>query len=248
MSEFDHLDLEAEAAKAPRHAAITNADLSFFQTLPLFRGLSPDFISYLLSRAVVRDFGRNAALFHRGEPSDRLFVVADGRVKLFRESADGQESVVAICGAGESFAEAAIMQLETYPVNASAIEDSRLLVIPAADFLQKVRENAQLNENVMSVMSSRLRQLVRVVEQRTAKSSTERLATFLVQMVPEDQIDATVQLPMDKATIAANLGMQPETFSRSLAKLRNFGVIIEGNEIRIPDIAALRRISDGAGV
>lgn len=243
MSEIEQTDTGTAFA---RRTGIAAADIEFLRNLPLFRSLSPDFIRYLLSRSTMRGFSRGSALFHRGEPSDRLFVVMAGRVKLYRETADGQESVVAICNAGESFAEAAIMQLETYPVNAAAIEESRLLVIPSSDFLMKVRENAQLNENVMSVMSSRLRQLVRVVEQRTAKSSTERLATFLIQLVPENQCDATLQLPMDKATIAANLGMKPETFSRSLAKLRKFGVKVDGNEVCIPNVPALRRLSDGA--
>jgi hypothetical protein len=50
---------------------------------------------------------------------------------------------------------------------------------------------------------------------------------------------------MDKALIAGRLGMQPETLSRTFAKLREYGVQTKGAEMIIPDVAALRRLSEG---
>jgi hypothetical protein len=65
-------------------------------------------------------------------------------------------------------------------------------------------------------------------------------------MCPDKECSAAVvKLPIEKAVIAATLGMQPETFSRSLSKLRSFGVRIEGDEVSIPDVTALRRMSEG---
>jgi hypothetical protein len=40
--------------------------------------------------------------------------------------------------------------------------------------------------------------------------------------------------------------MQPETFSRSLSKLRSFGIRVEGDEVSIPDVHILRQLSEGA--
>ena len=45
---------------------------------------------------------------------------------------------------------------------------------------------------------------------------------------------------MDKSLIAGRLGMKPETLSRSLAKLRAFGVETTGRELMIRDVGALR--------
>ncbi|HEY9163336.1 MAG TPA: helix-turn-helix domain-containing protein, partial [Magnetovibrio sp.] len=49
-------------------------------------------------------------------------------------------------------------------------------------------------------------------------------------------------LPMDKSLIAARLGMQPETFSRALAKLKSAGVENSGSDIVIQDVDQLRDI------
>jgi hypothetical protein len=55
-----------------------------------------------------------------------------------------------------------------------------------------------------------------------------------------------VRLPFDKALIASQLGMQPETLSRSLARLRAMGIAAEGNRIQISDIATLHRLAGEA--
>jgi hypothetical protein len=56
-----------------------------------------------------------------------------------------------------------------------------------------------------------------------------------------------VHLPVEKALIAARLGMQPETLSRGLARLRRVGVVVHAREVEIPDVAALRALVEGPG-
>ena len=66
-------------------------------------------------------------------------------------------------------------------------------------------------------MARHLHRLVLQVEQLTSRSSVERVADFLLHLCPPGAGRAEVELPLDKSLIAARLGMQPETFSRSLA-------------------------------
>ncbi|MBZ0216405.1 MAG: Crp/Fnr family transcriptional regulator [Fimbriimonadaceae bacterium] len=242
---MDILDRDYQDGAFERRTGISHADIALLLKQPLFVGFSSSDAKHLLSKASMREYARNATLFNYGEQADRLFVVMTGGIKLYHDSANGQESVIAICQPGDSIGEAAVIQLKAYPVNATAIERTKLLIIPAADFLKKMEKNEQLNANVMAVMSARLLQLVHVVEQRSGRSSVARLADFLLEIAPQDQEAALVHLPMDKAVIAANLGMQPETFSRSLAKLRDHGVETNGNDVMIADLAALRRLTDG---
>ena len=96
-------------------------------------------------------------------------------------------------------------------------------------------------------MSRRLRYLVQQIEQRTVKSSAERLAEFLIGSCMEKSGPTTVYLPLDKLLIAGRLGMQPETLSRSLAKLRKLGVECKGNVVTIAEIDDLRDFHEGRG-
>jgi CRP-like cAMP-binding protein len=97
----------------------------------------------------------------------------------------------------------------------------------------------------MASMSAHLHRLVRQVEQLTVRSSTERLAEFLIRLAPRRSGSATIELPWDKALVATRLGMRPETLSRSLAKLRDLGVEARGARITIDQLEALRRYLSG---
>ena len=228
-----------------RRTGITGRDLDILVRLPLFTGLQPAVLRALLVDAWVQSFSRNAALFFQDEPATRFYVVFDGWVKLFRTSEEGDESVISIFGRGESFAEAVIFDGGRYPVSAVAVDESRLLVVPGKSFIRQLCGHGEYALNIMASMSRHLHFLVHQVEQLTLKSSTERVAGFLVKLCPKPTGAAVVRLPLDKALIAGRLGMQPETLSRSLAKLRRLGVESKGAEVSIPDVSALKQLSDG---
>ncbi len=236
---------ENRSDKFQRRTGITRRDQDILVRLPLFTGLDPAVLRALLVDAWVQSFTRNAALFFQDEPATRFYVIFDGWVKLFRTSEEGDESVISIFGRGESFAEAVIFDGGRYPVSAVAVDESRLLVVPGKSFIRQLCEHGEYALNIMASMSRHLHFLVHQVEQLTLKSSTERVAGFLVKLCPKPTGAALVRLPLDKALIAGRLGMQPETLSRSLAKLRRLGVESKGAEIMIPDVLALKQLSDG---
>jgi CRP-like cAMP-binding protein len=224
---------------------MSGEDLRFLSDLTLFSNLSPDEMRRYLAETAVQRFARSTILFVQHQPATRFFIVLSGWVKIFRDTIDGHESVIGVFSRGDSFAEAAAARIGVYPVTASVIEDARLLTVPSGTFMRYVRENAQLATNLAATMASHLSLLVEHVEQLTARSSAERLAGFLLQLCPNGTDGAVVRFPHDKSLVAARLGMQPETFSRSLAKLRQHGVDTHGNEVRIASMQALQEFSDG---
>jgi CRP/FNR family transcriptional regulator, dissimilatory nitrate respiration regulator len=216
--------------------------------LPLFAGLPPEALCSLLANAQIQYAERHDVLFHQGEPATQFYVLLEGWLKVYRTTADGSESVIAVAAPGESVAEAAIFANGRFPVSATAVSDARLLMIPGPSFLRRLREHPELSLNMLASMSVRLRGLVRQIEQLSTRSALERLAEFLLQLCPEhDSGAACVRLPLDKHLIAARLGMQPETFSRVLAKLRRIGVSSQGDKVGIADVAALRRLCRDEG-
>ena len=225
--------------RVPR--GLSEADIQLLLKLPLFAGLSRPDLFHLIGESWVERQPAGALMFLQGDRAESFFAVLDGWVKLFRSTAEGNESVIAVMPRGESFAEAAAFEEGTYPVSAGVIEDSRLLVIPAAPFLEKVILDGRLVVKMMASMSRRLRQLVCQVEDLSLKSSVERVASYISTLCEPEDGPATVHLPLDKALIARHLGMQPETLSRSLARLRGMGIVADGERVQIPDVAILRQ-------
>lgn len=223
---------------------LTPAEWTRVRRVPLFAGLAADDLARLLRHARVREFARNTLLFNQGDEADRFFVVLEGWVRLYRVAGDGNEVTIHLFGRGESLAEAALLASGRYPVNGLAVDRSRLLVIPGDAFLAALREDRELCLAMMASMARRLQGFVGQIEQLSYRSTTERLAAFLINLAPVEDGACEIHLPIDKALIAARLGMQPETLSRAFARLRRHGVETSGSQVRIADLGALRRIVD----
>ena len=228
-----------------RRTGLRLDDLTLLQRLPFLAGLEPSQTYRLLADATVREYKRGVVLFACEEPADRFFVVLDGWVKLSRETRDGHESVIGLFSRGESFAEAAMFASETFPVGGTVIETSRLLSIPAGSFRRRLVEQPELMFKLIGSMSRHMRRLVQQIEQLTARTSAQRLAGFLLQLAHNADPPIRLHLPVDKVLIAGRLGMQPETFSRALARLRSHGVQVDGHDVAIDDLQQLRRVAEG---
>jgi len=231
----------ADRPSASAHAAgLEGTDLERIRRHPLFQRLDPAALARLLAGAVVRRVGRGTLLFLQGEPAERVYLVLEGWVRLVRRSADGREVTIRIFGPGESLGEAVAFLEEPYPVSGEVVETARLLAIPRRTLVAAVEEDPALARAMIASLARRLHDFVRQVEQLSGRSTTERVAGFLLRYCPGDRGTCTVELPLDKSLVAARLGMQPETFSRALARLRRLGVASHGRRVEIADVTALR--------
>ncbi|MGI9501085.1 MAG: Crp/Fnr family transcriptional regulator [Geminicoccaceae bacterium] len=228
-----------------KRTGLQDADLAQLRHLPFFAGLEGDEIINLLADAAVRRQSRGTVLFVQDEPADRFFVVLEGWVKLSRKTRDGHESVIGLFSKGESFAEAAMFESEMFPVDGTVIEDSRLLIIPAGSFRRRLAERPELMFKLIGSMSRHMRRLVQQIEQLTSRTSAERVASFLTALAKNSAPPIRLHLPVDKVLIAGRLGMQPETFSRAIARLRQHGVTVNGSEVAITDLKRLQRLAEG---
>lgn len=209
---------------------------------PFFKHLSTENQERLMSHSHEQQCQAGELLIRQGQPAERFFLVLKGRVKLYRISADGQEKVVEIIQAGQTFAEAVMfMQRSEYPVCAETLETVQLVSFPNRLMLTLLQENPQACLHLLGHMSMRLHQRLGELETLTLQNATQRFALYLIQQL-EDRAQETVdiELPLPKRLIAARLSMQPETLSRIMARLNQEGLIeMRGRNIHIPSISSL---------
>lgn len=234
----------AQIESLARRTGMTPEEVALVRAVPLFAGLPLASLATLLVEARVREHKRGALLFLQGDPADRFFVVLDGWVRLYRETAEGAEITIALFARGESFAEAAMLGPGRYPVSGVVAEPARLLHVPATSFLGALEADRALCRNLLASLARRLHAFVRQIESLSRRSATERLAGFLAKLCEGRSAPVIVHLPLDKTLVAARLGMQPETLSRAFARLRRLGVTTTGHLVRIEDIDALRALAE----
>ncbi|MGD9638338.1 MAG: Crp/Fnr family transcriptional regulator [Alphaproteobacteria bacterium] len=219
---------------------LINADFELLKNTSFFSKLKDESIKDLFNGAYVKCYSKGQLLFLQGDMAEAFYIVIDGWVKLFRNSEDGQEVVIAAFSHGDIFAEAAIFGEGKYPVSASIIEDAKLLVVPRKIFLERLKNNSELCFEIFASMSKHLRFMVSHMEQMGTRSAPQRLAGFLCNLAQDENGKIIANLPHDKSLIAARLGMQPETLSRSFAKLKSMGVEVDGLKIIINSLLKLK--------
>ena len=218
---------------------------------PLFSGLDGSGLAEIVKIAHRRSIRRGGSLFIQGEEAKGFYLVLSGRIKIFRLSPQGQEYVMRIAGAGETLAEAAVFSGQTYPASAEALEDGQLYYFHKSDFLQLIRREPQLALNMMSGLSLLLRQLAQQVEDLSLKEVSARLARYILDQALKNNSALSeghpVQLTLKKNVLASRLGTIGETLSRTLAKMKQRGIIdLNKDLIIIRDPSLLKEIAGGA--
>lgn len=213
---------------------------------PLFANLSEQEVSALRARVSNRHFRRSELLFSEGDACTGLFLVASGKVRIFKMSAGGREQVLAIEGPGSSFAELPVFDGGKYPASASALEDTEVLFISRKDFHNFCREHPDVALKVLAVVGSRLRRLVGIIEDLSFTTVRQRLIAAILRMVEANGMSSRegvrVELSMSHQDLAAELGTVRELVSRNLSRLQAEGFLeVEGRKMVVKDLAGLRR-------
>jgi CRP/FNR family transcriptional regulator len=215
--------------------------------IPLFEGLPPDQQQELAAILVEKRFKRGQTIFSEGEPGAGFYVVASGRVKIFKLSVDGKEQILHIFGGGEPFGEVPVFEGRRFPAHAVAIEDSLFLFFPRQAFIDLIRNNPSLALSMLAVLSRRLRRFAALVDDLSLKEVPARLAAHLLYLSKEQNGSDSVRLDIPKGQLAALLGTIPETLSRILAKMTKQAFIeSDGARITIVDREVLSELAEGA--
>ncbi len=225
-------------------AALNEKDIKTIRQTPMLGGLSPEAIANLLRDATVTHHEQGYVMFSQGDPADAFFIVLQGWIKVYRLSSSGAEAVVGIFTRGQSFAEAAAISGGAYPAYGEAVTDVRVVRFSARRLFDRIREAPEIALAMLASTSQHLHLLVRQIEALKAHTGAQRIAEFLLELAPEDSGACVVELPYDKALIAARLGMKPESLSRAFHKLKNYGVEIRQRHAEIRSLRELREFTE----
>lgn len=225
---------------------MTEAVEKVLRETPLFASLTETEMRALRPRVNARHFDRGELLFNEGDPCTGLFLVASGKIRIFKMSASGREQVLAIEGPGSSFAELPVFDGGNYPASASALEESDVLFISRRDFQNFCREHPDVALKVIAMVGSRLRRLVGIIEDLSFTTVRQRLIALILRLAQASGTTSKdgvrVELTMSHQDLAAELGTVRELVSRNLSRLQAESFLeVEGRKIVIKDIAGLKR-------
>lgn len=212
---------------------------------PPLDAMEHDDLAALAATTTRRTTAKGDVLFNHGDTLHHVVLILNGWVKLSRSTLDGAEAVLDVMSTGHLVALHDMFGAGTHTSTATVVEAAEILLIPAPRLMAVLDRKPHLAMTFLRDMATTQNMLEQELEGRTLQKAPQRLGCFLLRLVPPsaqtgNKAPVTLQLPFDKTLLAARLGMQPETFSRALSKLKkDLGITVLGGSITIPNVQAL---------
>ena len=213
---------------------------AMLRSVPLFASFPEDPLRLLATVVTRRSATRGSIIIAAGDPTESLYIVLSGRLKVMMSDADGKEVILSILGPGEFFGEMGLIDDSPRSASVVAIEPCELLAITRRDFKKCLAENFDMAMAVMRSLVRRLREADRKIGSLALLDVYGRVARLLLDMseVVDGQKMVTKRLP--KQDSAKMIGASREMVSRVMKDLQMGGYIeVRGSNIVLRDTIVL---------
>jgi CRP/FNR family transcriptional regulator len=212
----------------------------------IFEGFDAIEMARLMGIVEELELPRHHLIFAPGVPSESIYFIEQGRVRLTRLSPDGRTVILALLGPGDMFGEAA-WDCGEHDCYGETLEEARLYQLSRESFEQLVRQNPDFGLRLIQVIGFRLKQAQARIEDLVFRQVPSRVARLLVSLA-EHHGKVTpngirVEFPLTHQEIADMVGSSRVTVTQVLNKFRSSRWIgIESKRVTIHDLEALEAL------
>lgn len=222
-----------------------NLALEALRRSPLFQGILPDDLGRLARQMAGRRYRRNEVIFHEGDPGESLHVVVVGRVKITRESMEGDEAIVATVGPGDTFGELVLLDGAARSATATAIEPTETLTMTRQAFSSLVDGSDPFRWQLLGGIAHRLRRLTDQLAEVHFLDLTGRLALQLTRLAeeaaPGQAGNIELRPTLTQSDLAAMVGGTRQRVNQILGDFANEGLVAhDGGRLIVTDLERLR--------
>jgi len=220
-------------------------DVDLLRGIPYFAGLSDADLEAVRLRMFEQSVERGDMILMEEDPSEAVYFVVSGAVKVFKTSIEGKEQILCLLRTGESFNDVPILDGGPNLASAVAITPVVLYGMTRTDVEELLRENPRVAMNVIRVLSKKVRHFVSMVEDLSFRDVTSRVAKLLLDYAtdhggPEEGVERP---RLTQQEMAAMVGTAREVVGRSLKVLEEEGAIrMDRHRIVVTNRKALQQM------
>lgn len=202
---------------------------SFLESFDLFRGLGPaehQQLRPLLQEVVYK---RREVIYFRGDPSETLYFIKAGSVKLTYLDKSGRRLTLLILKEGQPFGVLALTGEETRQQVAEALTDVTLCIIRKADLLRFLQSYPQSSLRVIELISRQMQEIEQKLEDLLFKPLPDRLAALLGKLAQQFGEPfgggQRIGLKLTHQELADLIGSTRESTTLEFSRFRKLGLI-----------------------
>ena len=195
----------------------------------LYRNLSPEDAERLASVSVAKNYEKGEALFSEGDPSDFLYTIISGRVKVAKTMSSGKEVILEIFGPGDPVGAVVAYEGRPYPASAVAIEKTLCVLVRRTSFFSLLERYPSLVRGFLVGMAQRLMELTRRIPEMAAGRVETRFAHLflkLAERMGRPEAEGTfIPMPLSRQELAALTGTTIETAIRIMSRWGKWNLV-----------------------
>jgi CRP-like cAMP-binding protein len=208
----------------------------------LFQGIDEATQRRIAEHVTERIVERGQCVFTQDEPGDRMYVLAEGAVKLFVSSRDGGIVELVRHQPPAAFGEVALLDGGPRSASAQAVERSTLLVVTRPELLRLLRSDDHVAESLLRILGAMVRRTTRQVSDLAFLDLQGRVAGQLLALAGDGGSPRTHQVT--QAELASMVSGARQTVNQALRSLEAHGYIrADGRSFRILDRDRLERLA-----
>lgn len=217
--------------------------------IPLFSGLAAKQIDWLRSRLYARTFPANREVMVTGMPGDLVYIILSGTVKIYIPQPDGEDVIVSILGPGDPVGEMSLIDHASRSASVITLETTSVLWMNPQDFKEALDNMATLSQNMMRILSNRLRNSTGQIQALAALDVSGRVVRQLLTYADRYGQDCPngIEIPirLTQNDLAGLVGASRKRVNQAIVELkRNGWISIDGGyHITLLDREALEKIA-----
>ena len=206
-------------------------EIAFLRRSPLFKELPPAAIETLLDDMRFASYQRGDIIFRQGSDSRRLFMIRSGKVKIYKNSLEGNKTIINIFGASDVFGEFAAVDGLPRSATAQAVTPCAVVWFYAHIFEEHMRRTPGLAIGMSKLLTGKVRWTAEYAETIAQLDMAGRLLHILLayqQQFGEQTADGeqyVLDLSLNQSDLASLVGARREWVNRKLSAWRKRGLL-----------------------
>ncbi|POR56926.1 Crp/Fnr family transcriptional regulator [Bosea psychrotolerans] len=214
--------------------------VSLLSANPFFAGFAQDALEKIAAICRQRHLASREVLFLKGDPSDGLYAIRRGLIRIGTTDDRGQQMTMNLLGGGDVFGEIALLDGRPRTADAVAMEDTDMFFLPRRDFLSLLDREPSITQQLIGLLCARLRDVIGRMEETAFLPAAIRLARRILMLAA----DYGAEVRVSQEELASLTGVTRETVNRQLQSWKRTGIIsLARGRLVIHDFDDFRRLA-----
>lgn len=202
---------------------------TLLRSCALFSRLSAEDRRKVAEISVERHYDKGDEVFAEGDPSDLIFTIVSGRVKIVKAIPGGKELIIEILGPGDPLGAIAAYEARPYPASALALEETVCVASRRAAFMGLLETCPSLVRGMLGGFSMRIIELGKRLGEITGSRVEARFAQIFLKL--GDRLGRPrgtgifVPIVLSRQDLADLAGTTMETSIRIMSRWGKEGVV-----------------------